>query len=117
MKDAEKRGTDRVAKGFLVHYRGAGSKGWGLSRLKDLSLTGLRFIGEESYPKGTPLELRLQLPTVARAIDVCGAIIWQRTCAWGGGAWREYGVRFDELPSRARQDIERAIEAAAPARP
>ena len=110
MSGAERRQAPRLDHGFLVSYRcpQLGQTEWMRSPIKDLSLLGIRFIGDLGYPVGVVLEMRLSLPTVDKPVEVMGQVMWERRL--GSGTLTEHGLLFLNLASGVHQQVKEAIE-------
>jgi len=89
----EKRRAPRVARGFMVRYRRAGSGGqWAVSSLKDLSRGGARFSADIALEPGDTLDLQLMLPVSRDPVAVKAKVAWARAGVFGT---TEIGVAFD----------------------
>lgn len=109
MTNEERRRSPRIDRRFMVKYRcpSRGQAQWMMSPIKNISSSGVRFIGETGYPTGVVLELLLHLPTSTEAVPVNGVVVWQR-----GGAMQltEHGVQFVSASAAAKQQIQQALE-------
>ena len=102
MSDEERRGAPRINRRFMVKYRKPGETAWMMSPIKDMSATGIRFIGETTYQKNTVLELQLFLPTSTEPIGLSGVVKWEHGSAYTMG---EHGIEFADLTPDQRERL------------
>ncbi len=103
------RETPRVARSFLVRYRGAnnGQQGWLVSPLRDFSVRGARFMSERSLILGDVLELQLVLPTSPKPVALTGKVAWTKLGKLG---LVEVGVVFEPVEVALQQALEKAVQ-------
>ena len=101
MSDDEHRRDPRVARGFMIRYRSAsgGAAGWMMSPLRDLSVSGARFVSEQLFTVGALLEIQLVLPVSDQPVDLEAKVAWSKP---GPLNFVELGVTF-ELTSEETQ--------------
>lgn len=79
--------------------------------LQDLSRGGVRFSTPGPAPRGTLLELQLQLPDADDALKLRGRVVWTRLSS---GQFHEVGVEFapygDGPGANAMSALERLVE-------
>ncbi|MDR2934880.1 MAG: PilZ domain-containing protein [Candidatus Adiutrix sp.] len=74
----------------------------------DISECGLAFAHTQTFPKGTVLEIGLQLPTgeESRIMDIAGKIVNAKSSPEPGGISKNiYGVEFIDITGKDQNDI------------
>jgi hypothetical protein len=82
-----------------------------LGRLVNITIGGLMFLSETSYPARTVLDLRLPLPTMANgklSIDVTGRVLWSRPDT--NPRFNRVGLAFDALGAEEGYLIETVLQ-------
>ncbi len=108
MIDTEHRHEPRVARPFMVRYRGRtdARRQWSVSPLHDFSVSGARFMSDRSFIIEDELELELLLPVMARPIAIRARVAWTKLSKLG---LVELGVVFDAMDATTQQIIEGAV--------
>ena len=109
MNQPEQRRHPRVEKSFLVRYREQGrpQSEWMMSPLKDLSLSGARFLCERRFDVGTMVDMELVLPMVREPVPVAGRVVRAKDAMAG---MVDHGVAFEGVDPAHEQVIGEAVE-------
>jgi len=104
------RRAPRIERPFIVKYRcpEIGQTEWLMSPMRNLSVSGVRFIGEHGFAMGSVLDLQLCLPNAAQPITAKGLVVWTRRL--DPGPMSEHGVTFSEADPATTQQIAQAVE-------
>jgi len=111
MAERDRGRAPRVERRLFVHYRPTqtASPAWGYSQIKDFSLEGLAFMGDQPFEEGTELEMRLASPLLPfRPVVLHGRVQWSRPVV--EGIRYDNGVAFTRVDEASRVVIERSFE-------
>lgn len=64
---------------------------------KDLSCDGLRFISEQGFNAGVPLELNLDIPSANNPVHINGKVVWAKKLSIEDNSSFEVGVEFVKI--------------------
>jgi len=108
MSDAEHRRDPRVAHSFMVRYRSAsgGAAGWMMSPLRDLSVSGARFVSEQLFTVGALLEIQLVLPLSDQPAGLKAKVAWVKPAPL---RLVELGVTFEQVSEETQQMVRDAV--------
>lgn len=106
----EHRRSQRIARTFLIkyHWMEAGRTRWGLSQIKDLSATGLRFVAERDFPVGEVIDIEVRVPTAQDPLTLQGKIVWAKPRKLFSTV--EYGLEFVGLDEAATRAVAQAVD-------
>ena len=114
MDGSERRRFLRVQRPFTIRYRDAteAEKPWRITTLRDLSLSGARFVADQAFDVGRALELQVVAPVSLQPIFLKAHVVWVRS---KNPILRlyEYGVAFDVIDAA----VQRLIDFARPPPP
>ena len=104
----ERRRFPRVVRGLFLHYLRVGSDPptWNVARVKDISVVGVSFTGDDSLEVHSQLELKLSLPTMELS-PFRGTVVWRREV---GPRLFEYGVVFRPLEPGAAAALRQFVD-------
>ena len=106
----EHRRSQRIARTFIIRYpwmEGETSR-WGMSQIKDLSATGLRFVAERDFTVGEVLDIEVRVPTAPNPLQLKGKIVWSKPRPLASTA--EYGLQFVGLNEATARSITEAVD-------
>ena len=109
---ADKRKDLRRQREFLVWYRCSTDDAalWGVSPLRDISKSGVRFLSEQSFEVGTDLTLRFLFPFSTQTLIVPARVAWVKVAQMKTWQLMECGVTFHVTAPELQSQIDRVIE-------